>query len=74
MLNLAKYAGMAALVMGLVIAATKPASAWDLPLPMHPTATIPTTTRGSTATMATSHSITMGSIDTEGGDDMRRCP
>jgi hypothetical protein len=29
MLNLAKYAGMAALVMGLVIAATKPASAWD---------------------------------------------
>ena len=29
MSNLAKYAGMAALVVGLLVAATKPASAWD---------------------------------------------
>ena len=29
MLNLAKYAGMAALAVGLGVAATKPASAWD---------------------------------------------
>ena len=64
MLNLARYAGMAALAVGVAVAATKPASAWvtrhgvtatvptsmALPTLIRTTATIPTTTRTPMAT------------------------